>query len=350
MAPLSILALATWLPESRPQNSLLGQAVPLVYGHLYAPAGATSRPPTVARGATSSPCAPYDAPAADAKFNVAQMASAAAERLLSGQTELQARVQAVLHTQCTLNQQILASSCLRICHEHLPATPAAQGIGQLGTAGLPTVLQLAAVQLEQLGPHALVCASASDKWMAPFFRRVPGVVTYADAAGACLVGSGDEPAVAVVHDIRTSVRPFDGDLWTAPADALREHLVAHAASVIDAVRDRGGPPPALVGDGYDHAFLQQLAGRTGLALLDEPEAASELHCASAAPLFAIARAVAAAVQRQQVLDVIVWTVSMAGFAGAVRIRCRPDSHCKGGTWQTASIRAMSAPQPAREST
>jgi hypothetical protein len=349
MAPLAIHSLATWLPESRPQNSLLGQAVPLVYGHLYAPSGATSRPPTVARGATSSPCAPYDAPAADAKFNVAQMASAAADRLFSGRTGLQARVRAVLHGQCTLNQDILSSSCLRICHEHLRAAPVARTIGQLGTAGFPTLLQLAALELTLAGPDALVCASASDKWMAPFFRRVPGVLTHADAAAACLVGSGDEPAVAVVHDIRTSVRPFDGDLWTAGADALREHLVAHAASVIDAVRADGGPAPALVGDGYDHALLQQLAERTGLASLEEPEAASELHCGSAAPLFAIARAVAVAVQRQQVLDVIVWTVSMGGFAGAMRIRCQPESHCKGGTWQTAATRATSA-QPNRELT
>jgi hypothetical protein len=224
----------------------------------------------------------------------------------------------------------------------------ARSIGQLGTAGFPTVLQLAALQLEQAGPDALVCVSASDKWIAPFFRRVPGVVTHADAAGACLVGRGDEPAVAVVHDIRTSVRPFDGDLWTASADALREHLIAHAASVIEAVCD-GGPGPVLVGDGYDHPLLQQLALRTGLKLLDEPAAASELHCASAAPLFAVARALAAAVHRQQALDVIVWTVSMAGFAGAMRIRCRPDSHCQDGTWHPTSTRASSAqptPEPA----
>jgi hypothetical protein len=184
--------------------------------------------------------------------------------------------------------------------------------------------------------------SAADKWIAPFFRRTPGVLTQGDAAAACLLGPAGGPAVAELHDIRTSISPGGTDPWTADADALREHLVAHAARVIGLARDPQGPPPLLAGDGYDAELLHELARRTGLALLEPPQPQG-IHLGSAAPLFALGRAVSAAVQAGRALDVIVWTVSTAGFAGALRLRCRPDARCHGGVWLPASTRAPGAP-------
>jgi hypothetical protein len=333
VSALTVHSLTTWLPAVRRQDSLLGSAVPGTYFHLFDPAGEASRPPTVRRGLSMLACAPYEAPVADAELNVAQMASAAVEALLSGQAERKPGIALALHAQCTLNQQILGSSCLLVGHEQLPQVPRTASVGQLGTAGMPTVLRLAALELAGTAAGSLACLSASDKWIAPFFRRTPDVVLLADAAAACLVGVGPGPGVARIEAVATVFEPPAGAPWDCPSDVAREQLVRLAVRAVQALRIAPGDAPCLIGDRYDAAVGSAVAQRTGLQALDPPTPVPTWHAGSAEPLFSIARGVAAAVRLGRPLDLVVWTASVAGAAGALRVRCDATSQASGHGWR-----------------
>lgn len=339
--PLALHAVATLLPRQKSHSNLLGTVLPAAYRHLYDPAGRRSRPPTVRRGSTMLYSAPYRAPSAEDDTRTTDLACDAVGRMLAAAPQAAERVQAVLHAQCTLDQQILGSTCLRIEHAHFRKAHAATTIGQLGTAGLPTVLRLAALALQETAGDALVCVSASDKWVAPFFRRVPGLVTYGDAAGACLVGAGGQVArpVAVIEAVQTSCRPLRHDLWTAPAEQQREAMLAHAAHTIACLLDSAAPQDRdallLAGDGYGDDFSRRLAEATGIGGARLTGPCPECHLSSAAPLFALHEAIEAAVRAGRWLSAVVWTASPAGHAGALLVRCAPDARAIPGGWMSA---------------
>ncbi|MCA3242305.1 MAG: hypothetical protein ING89_13495 [Rubrivivax sp.] len=348
---LGLRALATCLPEIADQHSLLGPQVNGAYRHLYDPAGKRSRPPTVPRGVFLMPCPAYATPTAAAEERVADLAAEAVRRVLLDSGGAADRVRSILHTQCTLDQQILGSTCLRIEHEHFRHATRTATIGQLGTAGLPTVLRLAAMDLAQAGPQALVCVSAADKWVAPFVRHVPGFVTYGDAAAALLVGpaQGAGADVATLQALRVDTQAPALDPWTAAAPRLNEALLQHAEAVLrpllgaDEADHVDGP--WLFGDGYSARLTEQLALRLGLPRERAPVAQTPGHLSSASPVFALAQAVEAAVALGRDIDVLVWTASSAGHAGAMRLRCHASARQHATGW----LGVQAVPQSRRPS-
>lgn len=334
-----VQCLTTWLPGLRRHDSLLGTAIEGAYRHLLDKAGAVSRPDTVGWNVTRLDSAPYDAPTADPDHRASHMASDAVGRLLQAQPRARAQIRAVFSTQCTLDQQVLASTCLRICHEHAPGARLARNFAQMGTAGLPTVLKLALLELQRGSfEQGLICLSAADKWIAPFYRHVPGFVIHADCAAACLLGPPGTDGVALIEAVETSVQPFPADLWRASATALREHLVELASTVVRAAAG-AGPAPFVVGDGYLEDVEEAVSRRTGLPLLPREGASGEstapAHMSSASPLFGLGDALRAATALGEPLRVVVWTASATGFAGALRVVCHPHAQEREGTWYLA---------------
>ncbi len=330
---LGLRAVATCLPAVADHKSLLGPVVPAAYRHLYDPAGKRSRPPIVPRGVFTAPCAPYAAPTAAIEERIADLASESVRRLLLTQPGAAARVRAILHAQCTLDQQILGSTCLRIEHDHFARAASSATIGQLGTAGLPTVLRLVADDLARCTPQALGCVSAADKWAAPFIRHVPGLVTYGDAAAAVLVGRplGPEDDIAELQALECSTRALAYDLWTADAERQRAALLDHVEAVVRPLL-QGDGPLWLFGDGYGAELTDRLAERLGWPAERAPAAEAPGHLSSAAGLFSVAQAVKTAVELGRDIDAVVWTASPAGHAGALRLRCHAAARRATSGW------------------
>lgn len=320
---LAVAAIATCLPPESTHDSLLGAVIPHTYGHLYDPAGNHARPPTVRRGTLRKYSAPYSTPTAAPGTRTSDMASHAVAAALAQLPGDAPPVDTVFHTHCTLDQQILGSACLRIEHDHMPRAVHRMSVGQLGTAGVPTALRLAAS-----ASRALACVSASDKWIAPMVRRVPGVVAYADAAASCLVGAPGHVAspLAWIDAIETMCMPPAHSLWEAPPEVQHAFLAELAGAAIDALLARHPWLPraelALAGDAYGAGFAASLQARCRLGgpCLDTPGA--DVHMASASPLFALARVAGAPGMAGR--RAIVWTASTAGHAGAMLV-CVPPA-------------------------
>lgn len=336
---LGIRALATYLPSVSEQHSLLGSIVPFSYGHLFEPAGTRSRPPTVARGATTVFSPPYEVSAAPITESTGDLASEAVRRVLALQTGASTQVRFVLHSQCTLHQNLLSSTCLRIEHDHFPEATRTATVGQMGTTGLPTALRLAALDLDDADDDAMACVTGADKWVAPFIRRVPGLVSYGDAAAACLVGKADNDGrdVAHVQCIQTSVQSLDFDLWTADAATQQAAMRSQLRALIQALLRRNGRRPTddlwLLGDcGYgedfDHSLTSDLDWPVDRVLRSDQPA----HLSSASGLFSATHAVKAAVKQGRALDVIIWTASPAGHTSAMWMRCFANARCNDDGW------------------
>jgi len=325
---LDLYALDLYLPPEVSHGSLLGAQEPFTYAHLFDPAGQWSRPPTVGRGVRAIACAAFDVPAAPAAERSTDMASRVVGRMLAGHRAQAAQVGTILHAQCTLDQQMLSSVPLRLRHDHLPGVPRYATIGQLGTAGVPTALRLAACPpLPASAGRPLTCVSAADKWIAPFVRHFPGLLSYGDAAAACLAAPSGGRAYAIAHvlDLEFSTRPLPYDLWTAPASVQEDFIFAHVQDCAERVRRRSDFRRAdlrLIGDGMAAPLGERLAGSLGMARL--PDAAA-CHLSSASALFSIGAAIEAAAAREQILDALVWTASPGGQAAAMLVRCRPDA-------------------------
>lgn len=323
---LAIAAIATCLPPQQVHENLLGSAVAGTYGHLYEPAGAHSRAPTVRRGATVMFSPAYSVPTAPASERTSDMGSQAVAKLLAGAPGHALQVGAVLHVQCTLDQQIVGSGCLRIQHDHFPDARSAITVGQLGTAGTPTALWLAALSTAG-GKGGLACVSASDKWLAPMIRRVPGVVTYGDASAACLVGQVDEVTapLALIEAIHTHCQPPEASPWSAEPAQQRAHLLDIAVAAIEGLLAKfpqlERSTLALSGDSYGADFDAALKTRCALGgeILTAPQ--DDIHLSSAAQLFAIERVLERARAQAAALQAVVWTASSAGYAGALLLNC-----------------------------
>lgn len=317
---LAIADLATYLPPLSDHDSLLGSIEPHVYGHLFEPAGVHSRPPTVRRGVRRVDCAHYVAPAAAAGERSTDMASRAVARLDVAEAR---RVRTVLHVQCTLDQQIVGSACLRIQHEHFSATVDSAAIGQLGTAGVPTAMRLAALSLRGQA-QALVCVSAADKWLAPMVRKVPELVAYGDAAAACLVGASVavERPLAFIDGVHTVASGASAALWERSGTDQRRDLLALAQFAVEGLlRDHPGlvrDAIVLTGDGYGDEFDAALRERCGMTAA-RPLASGVSHLSSAAPFFALGRAIDAMSTGGGPRHAVVWSASAAGFAGAMLV-------------------------------
>jgi hypothetical protein len=254
-------------------------------------------------------------------------------------------VSAVFHSQCTLDQQLTASECLRIQNDYFGRAELAMMIGQLGTAGIPTVLQLALLSHKT---GQLTCISACDKWIAPFVRCVPQMVTYGDGSAACFADemkSGSVPIV-LIEKIVTSCVPPPGDLWSTPAAVQRQYLLDHVRDVTEALLSQSPhvrrDELVMIGDGYGSAFAAELAA--SLSIEPVPNVCSEVHLSSASPLFALSKAIGLAVERGREQLALIWTVSQSGHAGAMLIRTCSGAVENDGVWLTPRAAASMAPQ------
>ncbi len=333
---LDLHALDLHLPPTCGHRSLLGAQKPFTYKHLFDKAGRQSRPPTVRRGLMSLPCETFDAPTADVDERSTDMASRVVGRMLADRPAEAEPVGAILHAQCTLDQQMLSSTCLRLRCDHLPKVQRYATIGQLGVAGLPTALRLAAcAPLPGVAVGAPACVSAADKWIAPFVQNFPDLLVFGDAAAACLAarsGTAPTPSIAQVLDIEVSTRALPYDLWTAPAamqtDAMLSQLQACAASVLSRT-DLRRTDMVLIGDGTTASLGDRLASMLGVGSLPP---ASPIHLSSASCLFSIGDAIAAAAAGGDRLDALVWTASPGGQAAVMLVRCRPDAIATATGW------------------
>lgn len=334
---LKVMALVVDVPQAATHQSLLGAVAPQTYKHLFDEAGAFSRPSTVRRGVTRMYTDSYQAPALPAETRNSDQASRIVGHLAQAQPQAMAQVDTILHSQCTLDQQILGSTCLRLQQDHAKAASLTQTIGQNGTAGVAMALQLAGV-LAQHGPRGakgMTLVSASDKWMAPFYRRVPDVVTYGDASAACLIQAdaagtdSDEGAIAVIEDIVWREAPLSEDPWAEPAELVQARLAEWAATHVRTLMAR---MPAdqlshavLAGDAYSHGLSEQVAEQAqwpgSLHLASDAGRSTGVHLSSASPLIAIADLVALATQRGHDIHAVIWTASLSGHAAAMRVRC-----------------------------
>jgi hypothetical protein len=343
ISPIAIYALATHLPASKPHKSLLGSVVRSAYNHLYQPAGNFSRPSIVRRGVTSLASPVYEVPTAEDQERTADLASQAVGMLLAAMPQAKDAVSAIFHTQCTLDQQIMGSVCLRIQDDHFAQAELTMMIGQLGTAGIPTVFRLASLSFKSGRP---TCISACDKWISPFVRSVPGLLTHADASAACLAGkmeAGSAP-IAVIENIVTSCVPLRGDLWSTPVAVQRQYLLDHVQKVIEALLsqhpDLQRDELVLIGDGYGNDFAAELGA--ALCMAPGPGFYSDIHLSSASPLFAVSKAIGLAAERDRSVLAVIWTVSQSGHAAAILLRACVGAVENNGVWLA---RRMSAPQP-----
>jgi len=337
---LAITDISLHVPPMATSHSKLGTVVRSTYGHLYEAAGEQSRPPTVRRGLTRIGCAAYDAPTVQPHERTTDMASAVVGRLLASSGTDEAPVHVVFHAQCTLDQQILASGCLRVQHDHFPQAAAAMTLGQVGTAGVATALQLALIELAH-APTQRLCISAADKWIAPFYRRFEAVTTYGDAAGACLVQRSDAAeGIAEILDLSVSVNPPEQDIWSMPPERVRGWLASAVSADIERVA--AGVPleqlrrVALVGDGYDDRLLEALCVRLSWrpSLLRQP--LTGIHLSSASPLASMSRAIEAASSAGREGQAIIWTASLSGHTAALLVRCTSQAVATEGGWTTRS--------------
>lgn len=337
---LTVTDISLHVPPMATSYSKLGTVVRSTYGHLYEAAGEQSRPPSVRRGVTRMGCAAYEAPTAQPHERSTDMASAVVGKLLASSDTDGAPVHTVLHTQCTLDQQILASGCLRVQHDHFPQAAGAMTLGQLGTAGVATALQLALIQLAH-APTQRLCISAADKWIAPFYRRFDAVTTYGDAAGACLVQRSDAvEGIAEIIDLSISVNAPEEDIWSMPAERVRAWLASAVSTDIERVV--AGLPlkqrrrVALIGDGYDDRLLEALCARLSWSpsLLHQP--VGGVHLSSASPLVSLSRAIEAANSAGRDEQAVIWTASLSGHTAALLVRCMARAVATEGGWTTRS--------------
>ncbi len=338
--PIGIYVLATHLPEYRRHDNLLAPVVRSANNHLFQPAGRYSRPSIVSRGVTRLAGPAYEAPTAGERERTADLASLAVGKMVAAVPLSKDAVRAVFHAQCTLDQQLVGSGCLRIQDDYFSQAKLSMMIGQLGTAGIPTVLKLA---LMSLSASQLTSVSASDKWMAPFVRSRPGMVTYGDASAACLAGATTRASapIAVVEHIVTSCVPPPGDLWSMAVAVQRELLLSHVHHVIGSLLSRTPEPErdelVSIGDGYGGEFSAEAAAAGPMESV--LNACPDVHLSSASPLFAMARAVGLAVERGREVRALIWTASPAGHAGAMLVRASPDAQQCNGAWVAPGMSA-----------
>ena len=333
IGPIGIYALATHLPANKLHNSLLGPVLRSANNHLFHPAGRFSRPSIVPRGVTRLSGPAYEAPTAADQERTADLASLAVGKLLAGIPQAKNTVCSIFHSQCTLDQQLVGSGCLRIQNDYFDQAELAMMIGQLGTAGIPTVFRLALLSLKS---GQLTCISACDKWIAPFVRSVPGMLTYGDASAACLAGemNAESVPIAVIEKIVTSCVPPPGDLWSMSVAVLRQYLLDHVQNVIEALLtqcpDLQRDELVLIGDGYGSAFAAELASTWSV----EPVSnfCPDIHLSSASPLFALSKAIGLAVERGREQLAVIWTVSQAGHAAAMLARTCSGALGTDGAW------------------
>lgn len=319
---LVIESLALCLPDEAEHRSLLGTVIGEAYRHLGTPAGRHSQPPSVRAGLRIQHSSPYRVPTAAGRRS-SELASLALGTLLQDGAEQRSSFDLHIHAQCALDHWIQSSPCMKLVHEHLPGIGQSFALGQLGTAALPTALELL-----WRGTARRSCITASDVWIAPFVRRAPGVLTFADASAAAVVrrDDGRQRGIARVEALATICEPPRADPFSGPAPAARAWLLGLSCHVVMTLLEKLGAADRaglnIIGDGLEGAFDAEVAQAAGLSPLRQTYAPG-IHLGSAGPLFAIAQAVQARGAGRDQPRTIVWSVSPSGHAGALLVHTTP---------------------------
>jgi len=327
MLSLDISAIALEVPNIAVQKSKLGTMMPRAYSHLFDPAGDFSRPPTVRRGVTTMWSPAYDARVAKNEVRASDLASIAATSLSKELPDQAQRVAATIHTQCTLDQQILGSNCMRIGQECFDRASEVVTVGQMGTAGLPTALRLIESYSTEAG--TLFAITAADKWIAPFYRRF-GDLTYSDCGGCVLIGHDLEQPLATISNISTLVRPSLEDPWNACSGQVNSFLENLAVdSILELLKESSNIDTNevfILGDECGSTVHKKVSQRTGLSnLTSQTDSEEQTHSSSASLLVSLNSAIDYAEKNQKEITVAIWTASLSGHSGAILVKCFPSS-------------------------
>jgi hypothetical protein len=232
-------------------------------------------------------------------------------------------VRNLVHCQATLDEQPLVSTCMKVGLMGLPAVSQALTVGQLGTAPVPSALALARSNLRAgLGASVI---TAADKWLPPFDRQFGALVTYADAAGALLVGEGS--GVARVHALEARVAPQRRPFWDRALDQVVAEMVDNVSALMrDCLATAGWDVDSVdlvVGDRYGCDLPARIAQASGLPAHswqpgEEPAGA---HLSSAEFMRSLSVLLHAARGRDGVLRGVIWTASPSGAAAVALLAC-----------------------------
>ena len=344
---LAISTVACMVPKKKLYRNCCGSEPDETYKHLRDKAGVHSRPISVIPSKLQ--CQEYSAPTAKRECRVSDLAAEAVEQCLSHCVEDQ-DIKHVFHAQCTLDQQITASTCLQLMHEHflpegnsMKCTDAVNPvtIGQLSTCALPTAFILA----HHVKQKGAVCISASDKWQSPFIRHIPGVVTYADAGAACFLGSSESITnpIATVEAVVTVCQPTNAfSMWSTDK---QEHMKILQVILTDCLKrlkatcSNFDNSVLLIGDQYKQDIIGQISSISGLQKMPAVSKApikEVIHFSSSSMLFGIQEAIQYAVDTGTDQRVAIWTACATGCAGIALVRCSPRARKTNFGWTSAN--------------
>ncbi|UXI66198.1 hypothetical protein [Tahibacter amnicola] len=289
---------------------------------------------------------PVSPPIAAESLRSAELADACCKRLAECLTpSTQERVTNLVHCQCTLDQQVLGSTCLRIGFAHFPSVTRAITVGQLGTGGVPTALVLARTNL--LGGLGATVVTAADKWMDPFERRYGDLVTFGDGAGALFVDAHDETraALAVVHGITTHLVPQGRPFWDRPIDSVADEIIVNVTGAIGTALAQAGwtvdTTDLLVGENYGCGIPERIAAIAGFAdkclLADR----SDAHASSSAFIDNLMRTLALSAEQNRSLRCAIWSASLSGAIALTLVEC-DGRHATGDYRERLSVPAATA--------
>jgi hypothetical protein len=295
------------------------------YRHLDTAAGFLSVPPSrAARAALGYHVGATDPAIADAGLRSVELADLACAELLKAAGPVRAgSVRNLVHCQATLDEQPLVSTCMKVGLMSLPAVSQALTVGQLGTAPVPSALALARSNLRAgLGASVI---TAADKWLTPFDRQFGALVTYADAAGALLVGEG--AGIARLHALEARVLPQRRPFWDRALDLVAAEMIEHVGALLrDCLAEAGWRTEdvdVILGDRYGCDIPARIAQACGLpdsAQPPDPERGGA-HLSSAEFMRSLTLLLHVARAREGVTRGAVWTASPSGAAAVALLEC-----------------------------
>ncbi|WOB47943.1 hypothetical protein NYR97_11625 [Xanthomonas hydrangeae] len=241
-------------------------------------------------------------------------------------------VQDVLHCQATLQDQILASMCLRVAYACSSEPRRAMTIDQTGTSGVATALFLG-LHAGVAAPEGLLLVTAADTWSSTFPGTFLPLVAYGDAVGALLLRHADPTRPAPgerAHLLAVVCRPCIGrePFWSKGPVRVRNEICEQLAGVAEEVLSRVGWNAAsldlLLGDPIGPDIGADLVQRLGGCPQRAPQAEGD-HAASVALMVNIVSAIEFAQVQDRPVKCLLWTASADGSVAAVALHAFPDA-------------------------
>lgn len=295
------------------------------YRHLNCIGGVASVPPSLP-ALKAAGYQPNNA-GGSAAGTLGEAAEASALRVLASLPESVADdILQQLHCQATLSEQILESICLRVATSCLKKVERALALDQIGTAGVATALQLAALFAERTGRSTLI--TAADAWRAPFCGDFSPLLRYADAAAAMVVASerSQQPALGRIEAVACRHLTQRGPFWQrAPqtvAAALASEVVAAAGQALKQAGWTSEQVDLVIGEPIGCGVPTEVAAQCGWGAVQREPVEVE-HLSSAALMASIQQAVSLAGERDRPLECLAWCASPEGHVAALALTAYP---------------------------